>query len=434
LGVLLFAAAFGFYKLAIRRSSGQTDRRVTTVPGQNMRIQRLTANGKIEGAAISPDGKYVAYVVKDGERQSLWMRLIAANSTPIQVVSPAQINYGGETFSPDGTSLYYVTTDNKNELYGALYQVPVLGGASKRILTNIASSITFSPDGNRFAFIRNDEPSSGEDQLIVANADGTNEWKLTARKGAEWFPGFDAGLAWSPDGKVIACAAGSYRGGYHESLIAVEVETGEQREFTTQSWFRAGQVAWLGDGSGLLLNATKPGSPFSQIWELSYPRGDVRRVVNDLNDYGGISLAADSRAFVTVQGDWTSNIWTAPSDDVKLARQITSGKLEGGANNLPPAGTTSLAWTPDGRIVYTSMDSGELNVWIMNQEGTEPKQLTTDPGIDWMPTVSPNGQYIVFVSYRGGLPSLWRMDTDGGNLKQLTDKEDQGPQVSPDSR
>jgi Tol biopolymer transport system component len=433
-GVLLFAVAFGFYELAIRRSSGQTDRRATTVLGQNMRIQRLTANGKAESAAISPDGKYVAYVVKDGERQSLWMRLTAANSAPLQVVVPANVNYGGQTFSPDGTSIYYVTSDSKNEQDGALYQVPVLGGAPRKILANIASSITFSPKGDQFAFVRSDEPSSGEDQLIVVNADGTNEHKLAARKGDTWFSPFDAGPAWSPDGKVIACAAGSYSGGYHESVIAVEVESGKEKEFTAQRWFSVGRVAWLADGSGLVLNAKEQGSPFSQIWEMSYPRGEVSKVVNDLNDYGGISLTADSKAFVTVQADWTSNIWIAPSSDTNGARQITSGKLEGGANNLPPAGTSNLAWTPDGRIVYTSMASGNLNVWIMNEDGTEAKPLTTDPGIDWMPAVSSDGRYIVFVSYRGGLPSLWRMDTDGGNLKQLTDHEDRGPRISSDGR
>lgn len=431
--LIAFAGLFGFYKFVIQRSSDRTIQ-PPVVAGQNMKIQRLTTNGKIESAAISPDGKYVVYVVKDEAQQSLWMRLVGANSIPLQIVAPAKVHYGGETFSPDGTSIYYVVNDVDENPFGALYQVPALGGAARKILVNIASPITFSPDGNRFAFVRNDEPSSGEDQLIVANADGTSERKLAARKGDDWFPPFDTGVAWSPDGRVIACAAGSNRGGNHEFVIAVEVETGNQKEFTTQKWFKVGAIAWLADGSGLVISAKDLGSTFSQIWELSYPSGAVRKVVNDLNDYGGISLTTDSKAFVTVAGDWTSNIWTAPGNEPNRARQITSGKLEGGANNLPPAGTTNLGWTADGRIVYTSMASGNLNVWIMNQDGTETKQLTTDPGIDWMPAVSPDGHWIVFVSYRGGLPSIWRMDVDGSNLTQLTNQEDRGPTISPDGR
>ncbi|PYS47389.1 MAG: hypothetical protein DMF68_16160, partial [Acidobacteria bacterium] len=51
------------------------------------------------------------------------------------------------------------------------------------------------------------------------------------------------------------------------------------------------------------------------------------------------------------------------------------------------------------------------------------------------PTVSPDGRYILFASNRPGFPSIWRMDIDGGNLKQLTNgPEDYWPRVSPDSQ
>src|SRR5205807_9408100 len=114
------------------------------------------------------------------------------------------------------------------------------------------------------------------DQLIVANADGTSERKLAARKTDTWF-GY-GGPAWSPDGKVIACGAGSYNGGFHWFVIAVEVENGGQKEFTAQRWFRVGSVAWLADGSGLVVGAADKGSTFYQIWQLSYPRGEAHKV------------------------------------------------------------------------------------------------------------------------------------------------------------
>jgi len=67
--------------------------------------------------------------------------------------------------------------------------------------------------------------------------------------------------------------------------------------------------------------------------------------------------------------------------DPAHAKQITSGKFEG---------IGSLAWTPDGRIVYTSGDSGDPDIWIMRSDGSGRKQLTTDPGRD--PAVSPDGR------------------------------------------
>ena len=71
----------------------------------------------------------------------------------------------------------------------------------------------------------------------------------------------------------------------------------------------------------------------------------------------------------------------------------------------------------------------------MSADGSDQKQLTTDPLIDSTPSVSPDGRYIIFSSTRAGMPSLWRMDSDGSNQKPLTSgQEDYSPQVSPDGR
>jgi Tol biopolymer transport system component len=128
---------------------------------------------------------------------------------------------------------------------------------------------------------------------------------------------------------------------------------------------------------------------------------------------------------VTVQWNPISNIWNAPNGDGAQAKQITSGKAEGG---------DGLAWTPDGRIVYTSLDSGNAQIWIMKDDGSSQKQITQGPGNAFNPAVSPDGRYIVFQTGRGKLPSLWRVDMDGGNPKQLTKSDDQRPHISPDSQ
>ena len=98
----------------------------------------------------------------------------------------SEANIGRETFSPDGNYVYYQAYDKDNP-QGALFQVPAFGGVPRKILSNITSVIALSPDGSRFAFIRNDNVATGEDQLIVANADGSNESKLAARKGDAFF-------------------------------------------------------------------------------------------------------------------------------------------------------------------------------------------------------------------------------------------------------
>ncbi|HEX8846308.1 MAG TPA: protein kinase [Pyrinomonadaceae bacterium] len=394
-----------------------------TAPARDMKITRLTTSGKISNAAISPDGKYVVYAMREGGQESLWMRQVATGSI-VQIVAPTEATIGRQTFSPDGNYVYYIIREQSNPS-GALYQVPVLGGTPRKILVNIGSPIAFSPDGSRITFVRNDTVASGEDQLMVANSDGTNERKLAARSVDKFFD--YGGPGWSPDGRVIACGAGSYSGGFHLLIVVVDAETGEQREFSSQKYSDTGRISWLADGSAMVMNASDQNSYWNQVWLISYPGGDARLITHDLNSYGGTSLTADSKSLVSVQWDLTFNIWVAPIGDMSHGKQVTSGKYEGGYD--------SLAWTPDNKIVYISQASGNQDIWIMNADGSNPRQLTNAPEGDETPTVTPDGRYIVFVSLRGGFPSLWRMDIDGANLKQLTNnQEDYWPETTPDGQ
>jgi Tol biopolymer transport system component len=71
------------------------------------------------------------------------------------------------------------------------------------------------------------------------------------------------------------------------------------------------------------------------------------------------------------------------------------------------------------------MGQGEMNIWVMDSDGSNARQLTANAGrINALPRVSPDGRYIVFVSERTGTAHLWRMDIDGNNPKQLTNSPD----------
>jgi Tol biopolymer transport system component len=164
------------------------------------------------------------------------------------------------------------------------------------------------------------------------------------------------------------------------------------------------------------------------VWFLPYPSGQARRITNDLNGYGGISLGltADSSTIATIQVLTTSGIWvTAPNEDETRARQILKSTLP-----------DSVSWTPDGRIVYPSRTGENWDISIVNRDGSENKQLTADAFIDQSSSVSADGRYIVFQSNRAGNWNIWRMDSDGGNLKQLTEGSfvDGFPVCSPDGR
>jgi Tol biopolymer transport system component len=362
--------------------------------------------------SISPDGKYVVFSLNDSGKISLWVRQILTNSN-VQIVPPADGNNGGTTISRDGQFVYYRWIDDSDP-EGAVYQVPILGGTPRKILSGgVASPITFSPDGQRFAFIRSIEGQG--DQLMLANADGSAERILVRRGGNDWFNG--AGPSWSPDGKTIACAAGSDTGGTHMTIVGVEPDTGASKPLTSHKFSGdVHRVVWMSDGSGLIALAQtefqEAGS--TQLWFVSFPEGLTRRITNDLNSYGRVSLglAADDRTIVTAQSDPLFQIWTMGlNEPSSQAKQISNGRVDGMAG---------LTWMPDGRIVYVTQTGDKSELWVMNADGSDNKQLTSDGYSKNASAVSPDGRFIFFTSMRSGVPHVWRINSDGSNPKQIT--------------
>ncbi len=402
------------------------------VPFQKTEITRLTTNGKVRIAAISPDGKYVAYVTGEVSffgRETLWVRQVGTGSD-VQIVPPADVRYGGLTFSRDGDFLYVSEWEHKDSSLGTLYKIPALGGTGKRLIVDVAdygypydevNPVTLSPDGKQVAFLR-DSKATSETALMVANEDGSGEKQLAVRKSPNGFLGM---VAWSPNGKTIATAVDNTEAGVrYASLVEVPVQGGAERPLTQQRWLWIADLAWVPDGRGLLAYTQERREGPIQIVYVSYANGEVRRITNDLNYYHDASVTADSRVVAAVQFEYSFEAWVAPMAALDSAKPITSD----GRGGAP-------TWSPDGRIVYFSYSDG--NIWVMESDGSNPKQLTSNAGGgNFWPRVSPDNHYIVFDSDRTGSEQIWRMDSDGNNPKQLTASPVQNslPNCSPDGK
>ena len=400
-----------------------TSRNLQTAPFQAMKIAKLTTSSNIGGlgpyaaVAISPDGKYVAHVIDDEGKQSLWVKQVSGGGSQL-ILPPAEVEYLSLAFSNDGNDLYYLSFEKGKR--NSLCQVPVLGGASRKLIERL-SEFALSPDNKHFAFVRR-VFETRESQVIVVNLDGTGEQVLATRKRPEvWGP-----LAWSPDGKTIAAVSASNVGGGHSNMIVVQVKDGMEKLIPSPRWADIRGLAWLADGHSLVLVAREQMSESAQIWQLSYPIGEALRITNDLNDYSGLSLTADSTTLVTVRKEQLFNIWIAPHGEASRAKQITSDNY---------SGRSGFSWTPEGRLVYASTATGQSHLWIMDADGSRKRPLTVGDHCNARPTVSPDGRFIVFWSNRTLTENLWRMDIDGDNLKRLTFRNiDNGPQCTPDGQ
>ncbi|HEX5080545.1 MAG TPA: hypothetical protein VFY40_00765, partial [Blastocatellia bacterium] len=386
---------------------------------------RLTNTGNIwGGAAISPDGKYVAYPVNDTQQtSSLWVRQLAALGSA-QIIPPARVNYGGVTFSRDGNHIFYVMRE-ENSPVASLYRIPLLGGASKKIIEDVAanSAVSFSPDGSRFVFRRVFRWPSGA--LFVANTDGGGEQRIATLNPPEFF----SDPAWSPDGKVIACGAGRADGGANFYVVTVSAGDWVMRPVSAKKWRGIGAVEWLPDGKGLLMIAAAPPPGPYQVWRLPYPGGEGERVTNNADSYVRLSLTADSSLLLAIRQKRNTSLWMVPAEEPRLARKMTLGT--GGFRD-------NLRWTTGGKIVFESETAGVPDISVMDENGGAQKQLLGDltgQGTAVTPAVSPDGRYVLFGFELNGVRHIWRMDINGGNLVQLTrGGGEDSPHCSPDGK
>ncbi len=420
LGLLIVAGAL--IALWIKFSPGPK-----VEPFRSFRITRLTTGGKVGNASmrgytsISPDGAFVVFRTTESGKDSLWVRQVSTGSL-VKIVPDIKEKIGGTTFSRDGQFIYYSTFDDRDPV-GTLYQVPFLGGTPRRIMGGVTSSVTFSPDGKQLAFVRY---SPDQTALITASVGGTGEREIAVRKSPSFFA-WGAGPSWAPDGETIACGAGIFSGNLAATVVSVPATGGAEKPITRQNWASVSRVQWRHDGAGLIVAAVPElTSAGTQLWYVSYPSGDVRRVTNDLNAYGttSLGLTADSKTMVTVQADRSSQIWVvAPGED---AKQITHGKFDG----------DTIAWTPDGKILYTGPAGEQLDIWSINADGTDHKQLTTDSYTEGLGCVSADGRHVVFSSNRSGNFNLWRITFNEREPQQLTHGEemDSQPACSPDGQ
>jgi Tol biopolymer transport system component/DNA-binding winged helix-turn-helix (wHTH) protein len=395
-------------------------------------VSRLTSSGNIHRMAISPDGKYLAMVEKRNGLSTLFLRQ-TGNARQVEVVPPTSNDFVGVTFSADNESIFYTTyqpvDENSQVKIGTLYRVPILGGPPTEILRDIDSNVAISPDGRKYAFIRNllDEKESA--LIVVDSSDARpEEKKLTTRPLRNRFS--EQGLAWSPDGRKIAGGAMNFTGNRRQmELVITDAASGEQTSLTREMWDWLGQMAWLADGSGIAVTSYGENSPniTDEIWVVSYPGGASRQITNGINGFFGLGITADGGSLVTVKSDRMTSLWLAPKDNLREAKMIRKNTIDGTLFKL------GIDWTPDDKIVYSTAESGDADIWLMDADGTNPKQLTENETADYSPKVSPDGRFIVFSSNRSGSRTLWRMNADGSNPVNLSNLPySSSPSISPD--
>ncbi len=390
------------------------------VPFQTMSMEKVTNSGRAMLATISPDGKYVVNVSDEGQgQQSLWMRHIATGSNT-QIMPPAEVRYTGLTFTPNGDFLYFLRIEPDKPGVGFLYQIPVLGGTPRKLVEDVDSAVSFSPDGQQMVYLRNSS-SEATSKLIMAHADGSGERVLASLP----LPGY-SDPAWSIDGKSIAAAVldpGSQNLG---RIVVLNPANGKEKTVYAGTALLQ-KPTWMPDGRHLVLIFHDISSDWNgQIGAISLTGQKIHRITNDLNVYSNLTLGVtrDGEQLIAIQVTPQAGVYTLSSD-------TTSGS---NATEVDNHGDITVAWLPDGRLLTMDYDS---HIALMNADGSNRNVIYKERLPMGGLSACPDGAHALFfmANRQTKAINIWRLDLQSGSATVLTNgKVDQNAVCSPDSK
>jgi Tol biopolymer transport system component len=381
-------------------STGMANAPVLSAP---FAVEKISADGNVLHAVISHDGQNVVYTHGFEGKQSIWLKQLASSSNT-QILAPDDYFYYGLALSPDGSMLYFNRRPKLIERQGDIYQVAIFGGVPVKIVSETQGPISISPDGLKMSFVRCHNRVDDNCSLWIADAPGgTNERKLVTRPR----PSRIGDHEFSPSGRSITFAVGQSQTQASEfGLSEVDIDSGTEREVTSQKFFNIKSIAWLPDESGLLLTASRVPDKTFHIWRVTPGAGDAERLTNDAASYATLSMDGAASMLIATQ--------------VRQNFGLQVHGMSGPAAMQVLADGTSVTYAGAGRIVFSSARTGNHEIWSMNADGSDQRQLTNNIAEDRTSAVSPDNNFIFFESNRSGGSQVWRMNADGTDQTQIT--------------
>ncbi|HJZ79735.1 MAG TPA: winged helix-turn-helix domain-containing protein, partial [Pyrinomonadaceae bacterium] len=399
--VAVAALGIGWTILGPRRVAG---RNPSPFNVNNVTLRTITSTGNIAYGVISDDGQFVVYsTVDEDNRYALWLQRTGSREV-LQLIPPTTHPTGPAAISHDSNWIYYGESNPSEPLKEiTIYRMPLFGGSPRKVLEGAHVFAALSPNGQRILLHRFKE-SGGIDVVSVNALDGSDEVLIASSNVATDY----LGTRWSPDGtKLLFFSIEQRAEGTYWSLSEMPAQGGAHKTILPASPRKIWFIAWADDGRGIVMTATDPVTKIPQLFYVSYPDGETRRITNDLVGYTTISVGGETIMAGKVERQ--SRVWVTNWPNPRPARQAIERDIADG-----------LAWMPDGHIVYDTNDDGRLHLWMAESAGPQRQQISPDNADERQPDVSPDGKLIAFISKRSGIPALWVMDADGRNARRLT--------------
>lgn len=362
-------AVFLVYWFAQAKEGGLSDQALS-----GMKVSQILSNENLWRNAVAPSGKFAAYVTTTNAKHpaggsfqayTLRIRGITPSGGQAEIVKDSEMLIEGLSFTPEGDELYYIAQDGNNPLYFNLWRVPSIGGtAPVEVLKNVDTEVSFDKDGTRFAFMRGDPADEQATSLIIFDI-ATKKEEVVAMVKSQADAAIDK-PRWSPDGAHIAMVSPRNPA----KVLVVDLAGGKaQKEIGKWEARHIDSVAWMGN-DGLVVAAGSTGA--HQLWHVSYPGGQRRRLINDTYDYQDVGTSADGGTIAARRTFRAVQMWMVPAggspDQIKLAPVGSSGQ-----ENMQSIGASD-----DGsRIVFVGPRESISTLWAASGEAR--KSIVSEP-------------------------------------------------------
>ncbi|MGA1368413.1 MAG: winged helix-turn-helix domain-containing protein [Blastocatellia bacterium] len=410
----------------------------------------VTFPGEESDLSFSPDGRYIVFT-SEGEtqdNQDIYVKAVDTGEVWRVTTHPEKDTQA--VWSPDGTRLAFLRSSGH---FGRPYKLmiaPMNGGGEEQEIGEVSGGLSWSPDGKYLAASANERLGQPTSHYLFS-LDGRERHLLLTPPPQV----YDTLQQFSPDGKRLAFVRWRNTGNadlflytlanqtltqltHDENLISDFEWAPNNAEIYFISSRKGGNRLWrlpVGGGEPLVITSVPPHiksftlSPQEDRLAFTQPINDTQIDLFERTGQGGASLrrrcrinssraddhprfSPDGSRMVFVSGrTGFDEIWIANSDCSNVNQLTTFRQV----------GVGSPRWSPDGEwLVFDRNSKDNTDIFKIRVDGTDLRQLTSDPAVENMPSWSRDGAWIYFSSFKTSIPRVDRVPASGGEVVPVT--------------